>query len=74
MQIYRSKPFNPAPLRRWREQEEVSQKDMGDLIGVSQGFYAELERGKKTPGLGTFARIVELTEINPLDLLRKDWE
>ena len=44
--------------RRTREANNLTQVDIADRIGVSEEFYARIERGMCWPSIRTFARLV----------------
>ena len=48
-----------ARLRRLRQAQDLTIRDLAKLTGLSQGFLSELENGAKSPGyesLGTLAK------------------
>ena len=52
-------------LRKLRRHLELSQREMGERCGVSQGFIAQVEAGRKTPGLRTALLISKLSQEWP---------
>lgn len=52
-------------LRRAREQQELSQKEVAEAIGVSQPMYCYFENGEKIP---TWALMVTLSDVLKVSL------
>jgi len=55
-----------ATLRKWREDFNVSQSELSDVLGVSNSVVSDYESGRRaSPGIGVVRRIVEaLVEID----------
>lgn len=58
-------------LREWREAQNISAKEAGDLIGVSRVQWFRLERGSRRASPDSARRIEEVTGI-PRHELRPD--
>jgi transcriptional regulator with XRE-family HTH domain len=46
-------------LKAWRGNRKS--KDMAAILGIGQGFYSDLENGKRQPGKQLILKLVELT-------------
>lgn len=57
-----------ANLRKLRVQNKLTQKNVADMINLSQRAYAFYETGEREPNLETLVRIAELYRV-PLDAL-----
>ncbi|MGI6005082.1 MAG: helix-turn-helix transcriptional regulator [Christensenellales bacterium] len=44
-------------VERLRERLGMSQKELGEMVGVSQGMISHIEKGLKNPSLGLAFRI-----------------
>lgn len=38
-------------IRRQREKLELKQRDVADMVGISQAYYCDIENGKRETGL-----------------------
>lgn len=47
----------------------LSQQQMGELVGLKQGSYSDMERGKAAPGLALVRMLAERYRVSPLYLL-----
>ena len=52
-------------LKLLRKKYDLSQKDLADMIGTSQGYISDIEIGKKSPGSGF---LVSLRRVLGVDL------
>jgi transcriptional regulator with XRE-family HTH domain len=57
-------------LRRWREDQGLSQEKFAELVGVHRTYMGGLERGERNITLRSLERLAAAIEIHPLDLLR----
>jgi transcriptional regulator with XRE-family HTH domain len=57
-------------LDEYRKREGLTQRDIADMAGTTQGFISEIERGEKAPSDELAAKIEELTggEVTFLEL------
>lgn len=55
-----------------RKQLNLSQSELGNLIGVSKVAISGYENGFKTPSLSIFEKLVETLEVDPNFLLGYD--
>lgn len=57
-------------LRDWRRAGRLTQKQLGERVGVSQSSIALYETGERVPSLDTARRLAEVLGV-PLDQI--DW-
>ncbi len=55
-------------LKKWREENELSQQELGDLVGLSAGMVCRIENGDRAPSLETKVRIARVLGIRIKDL------
>ncbi len=58
-------------IRRLREKRNLSQEDFAELADVHRTYVGMLERGEKSPTLGTVAAWARAFGLRPSDLLRE---
>jgi transcriptional regulator with XRE-family HTH domain len=58
-------------LTRWRVERQLSQEEVGDLIGVSAMTVSRWERGNHVPRRTLWPKITEQTGLRPSDLLNE---
>ena len=56
-------------IRNKREDLDLSQRDMADLIPMNQSNYSKIERGIQEPSLEQLRRICQILELDPRFLL-----
>lgn len=56
-------------IRNKREDMDLSQKDMANLIPMNQSNYSKIERDIQEPNLEQLRRICQILKINPRFLL-----
>jgi len=52
-------------LKKYRLSHNLSQKEMAERLGTSQGYYCLIENNKTKPGLQLIKRISELLDKDP---------
>lgn len=60
-------PAAPTPgrlLRRWRQDRDLSQAQLAELIGCRQTMVAYLEGGQRLPGPGLHETVQEVTGVD----------
>lgn len=62
--------FDPARLRRAREQAQLSQVELGLAVGTDGTTIAKYETGARAPRAGRTADMAEVLNLKPSDLLR----
>lgn len=55
-------------IREQRELQKLKQEKFAEMVGISNIHLSEIERGKKTPSMEAFIRIVNALNI-PADIL-----
>lgn len=56
-------------LRRLREERNLTQTELADLLGVAPSFISLLERGERQPSVETLARLAGIFGVSYDDLL-----
>jgi transcriptional regulator with XRE-family HTH domain len=59
-------------LRRYREEQGLSQERFADVLGVHRTYMGGVERGERNLTLKSVERIASRLHLDPLDLLRND--
>ena len=59
-------------IRNKREDMDLSQRDMADLIPMNQSNYSKIERGIQEPNLEQLRRICQILKLDPRYLLNLD--
>lgn len=57
-------------LRRYRHAAGLSQEDLAHKAGVDRTYVSSLERGIYGVTIDVLARLAEVLEVEPMDLLR----
>lgn len=61
-----------AKLREYRDDAGLTQKDLGEAIGVSPQAIARLEKGESSPSWETAVKLAEALERSLDDFLDKE--
>ena len=64
----------PAPLAFWRRKRGQTQTHLAGLIGVSQNFLSDLERGKATGDVTLYAKLARCLDVSIEDLVPEQEE
>ena len=56
-------------LKNYREDKDLTQKQVADLIPMNQSNYSKIENGTQEPNLQQLTRIAEILEVSIDDLL-----
>lgn len=56
-------------LRRYRKQAGLSLDQVAHKVGISKGFYSNMELGTKWPNIDMLLRIAEALDVRPGDML-----
>ena len=59
-------------IRNRREDMDLSQRDMADLIPMNQSNYSKIERDVQEPSLEQLRRICQILKLDPRYLLNLD--
>ena len=66
----RSQAFGDA-LRQLREEQGLSQEAAALTCGIDRSYFGKIERGAKSPTLGTVWKIADAFKTKPSDLLAR---
>lgn len=61
-------------LRTLRQRQGLTQKQLGDMLGVHQTHVWRLEQGKKTPNAAMILKIADIFGVTPNQLMLDDQE
>lgn len=50
-------------LKKYRIKNNLSQKQMANLLDTAQGYYSEIETGKKKPGFVMIRKISKVLKV-----------
>ncbi len=66
---------NAIKFKEWRESAGLRQGQAGALIGISQPYISNIEKGKKPPSARLAMRIEQITKgaVTALDLIPDLW-
>ena len=59
-------------IRDAREDKDLTQRDMANLIPMNQSNYSKIERNLQEPSMEQFRRICQILKLNPNYLLELD--
>ena len=57
-------------IRKYRKKKNLTQKELGDIIKISNTYLSDMEIGRTNPSIKTLKRIANGLEISYVDLLR----
>lgn len=55
----------PVALKEWRRVRHISQATLASKAGVSEGLIAQIETGRRQPGLVNLLAIAKVLEVDP---------
>jgi len=58
-----------SPLKVWREKRARSQRELAAVAGVSPGYLAEIEAGRKPGSVKALARLAKVLQVQIEDLI-----
>lgn len=61
--------YRGKKLREARERRSHSQREVADAIGISETYYASMERGKKNPTEAILEKLCQVLKIKSSDIL-----
>lgn len=61
--------YMPALLRRYRAKTDLSTRDVAERVGISKGFYGNMEAGTKWPNIDMLIRIAHALNADPGEML-----
>lgn len=56
-------------IKFYREQRQLYQVELADIVGVSTGYIGSIEQGIRTPSLKLLKKIAKALKVSPKDLL-----
>ena len=59
-----------SPVKVWREKRSRSQRELASAAGVSAGYLAEIETGRKPGSVTALARLAKVLEVQIEDLIK----
>ena len=59
-----------SPVKVWREKRGRSQRELATAAGVSAGYLAEIETGRKPGSAAALARLAKALQVQIEDLIR----
>ncbi len=59
-------------IKNTREDMDLSQKEVSELIPMNQSNYSKIERGVQEPNLSQLRRICQILKLDPAYLLELD--
>jgi len=59
----------PSPLAFWRKKRGLGQVEMAAKVGISQGYLAQLERGRRVGDILLFAKLAAALNLRVDDLV-----
>ncbi len=57
------------PIRAWREYRELTQTQLAERAGLTQGAVADIERARRSPGAKSLRRIAEALQVSVAQLV-----
>lgn len=57
-------------IRKYRKIKNLTQKELGDLVGISNTYLSDMEIGRTNPSIKTLKRIAKGLEISFVELLK----
>jgi len=57
-------------IRKYRKKKNLTQKELGDILKISNTYLSDMEIGRTNPSIKTLKRIAKGLEISHVDLLK----
>ena len=57
-------------IRKYRKIKNITQKELGETIGISNTYLSDIETGRTNPSIKTLKKIAKGLEINYMELLK----
>lgn len=57
-------------IKRVRKEKRMTQKDLGEIIGISNTYLSDIEIGRTNPSIKTLKRIAKGLEVSYVELLK----
>ena len=56
-------------IRKFRKQKKMTQKELGNKLGISQSAINQIENNKTAPKLTTIIKVADALDVLPRDLI-----
>jgi len=57
-------------IRKYRKIKNITQKELGETVGISNTYLSDIETGRTNPSIKTLKKIAKGLEINYMELLK----
>lgn len=57
-------------IKRVRKGKKMTQKDLGEIVGISNTYLSDIEIGRTNPSIKTLKRIAKGLEVSYVELLK----
>ncbi|MFH5835907.1 helix-turn-helix domain-containing protein [Proteiniclasticum sp. C24MP] len=57
-------------IRKYRKSGHLTQKDLGEAIGISNTYLSDIETGRTNPSIKTLKKIAKALDISYIELLK----
>jgi len=57
-------------IRKYRKSGKLTQKDLGEAIGISNTYLSDIETGRTNPSIKTLKKIAKALDISYIELLK----
>lgn len=61
-------------LKELRKAKGLTQEQFADIVGISQSYISDLEKGKKDIDFGLAARFAKVLGVKPYEIMPKEWQ
>ena len=64
-----TKRYMPTILRRYRNASGLSMDQLANKVGISKGFYSNMELGTRWPNIDMLLRIADALNVRPGEMI-----
>lgn len=57
-------------IRKYRKLRNITQKELGESVGISNTYLSDMEIGRTNPSIKTLKKIAKGLEVSYIDLLK----
>ncbi|HSP47758.1 MAG TPA: helix-turn-helix transcriptional regulator [Clostridiaceae bacterium] len=57
-------------IKRVRKEKKLTQKDLGEIVGISNTYLSDIEIGRTNPSIKTLKRIAKGLDVSYVELLK----
>lgn len=57
-------------IKRVRKEKKMTQKDLGEIVGISNTYLSDIEIGRTNPSIKTLKRIAKGLDVSYVELLK----